>query len=72
MPELPPELLRTYSILAPSARDDNRVGGGIAVSENGMSRRYGGNILLATPNWMDQFSFARAIYLIDDLSFQRT
>src|SRR5207237_21960 len=27
------------------------------------SRRYGGNILLATLNWMDQFSFTRTIYL---------
>jgi len=27
------------------------------------SRRYGGDILLATPNWMGQFSFARATYL---------
>src|ERR1700756_1308007 len=27
------------------------------------SRRYGGDILLATPNWMGLFSFARAIYL---------
>src|ERR1700751_767696 len=27
------------------------------------SSRYGGDILLATPNWMGLFSFARAIYL---------
>jgi len=27
------------------------------------SKRYGGDILLATPNWMGLFSFARAIYL---------
>ena len=27
------------------------------------SRRYGGDILLATPKWTDLFSFARAIYL---------
>src|SRR6516225_3057992 len=27
------------------------------------SRRYEGNILLATPKWMDLFSFTRTIYL---------
>src|SRR5882724_12525065 len=31
------------------------------------SRRSGGNILLATPNSMGPFSFARGIYLSDDL-----
>src|SRR5437899_9874207 len=30
-------------------------------------RRYGGNMLLATPKWMGLFSFARTIYLSDDL-----
>src|SRR5258708_27660588 len=30
-------------------------------------RRCGGNIFLATPKWMGLFSFARTIYLRDDL-----
>src|SRR5713226_10449973 len=30
-------------------------------------RRYGGSILLETPKWMGLFSFARTIYLSDDL-----